>query len=77
MTASEAELARIKAAAHAKGLSLSNWLRKLAKLPLLAMGRPREMKKLTKQQRQEIKSLVEDIGYTRAEAIAIVLSGGS
>lgn len=32
--------------------------------------------KLTKEQRAAVKSLVEDSGYTRAEAIAIVLAGG-
>jgi hypothetical protein len=32
--------------------------------------------KLTKEQRRAVKSLIEDSGYTRAEAIAIVLAGG-
>ena len=31
--------------------------------------------KLTKEQRKQVKSLVEDSGYTRAEAIALVLAG--
>lgn len=32
--------------------------------------------KLTKEQRRQVKTLMEDSGYTRAEAIAIVLEGG-
>ena len=32
--------------------------------------------KLTPKQRAEVKSLVEDSGYSRAEAIQIVLAGG-
>jgi hypothetical protein len=32
--------------------------------------------KLTKEQKAEVKSLVEDSGYTRADAIKIVLAGG-
>ena len=32
--------------------------------------------KLTKEQRAEVKSLVEDSGYTRADATKIVLAGG-
>lgn len=31
---------------------------------------------LTKEQRIVVKSLIEDSGYTRAEAIQIVLAGG-
>jgi len=32
--------------------------------------------KLTSEQRREVRSLVEDSGYTRADAIRIVLAGG-
>jgi len=40
------------------------------------MSKPKRKALLTKAQKLEVKSLVEDSGYRRSEAIKIVLAGG-